>query len=350
MGLFELRDLRIGFDGPSGRVRAVDGMSFRIDAGQTLGIVGESGCGKSVTGLSIMRLLASPPAVYESGVALLDGRDLFALPEREMRKVRGGSIAMIFQEPMTSLNPVYTVGAQIAEAIRLHRDVSRRDALDQAEELLARVGIPSPETNVDAYPHQLSGGMRQRVMIAMALSCSPQLLIADEPTTALDVTIQAQILDLIARFSRESGMGVVLITHDLSVVAEYTQEVVVMYAGQVVEHAKTRDLFAAPRHPYTRGLLGSLPRTGTADGEAPARRTRLPTIAGMVPDLAQLGAGCRFADRCAWAKDACKAEAPPLAEVADAHLVRCIRAEELATSVPPPRTSFAPPPPGLGAS
>jgi oligopeptide/dipeptide ABC transporter ATP-binding protein len=324
MALLEVQNLSTAFHTDAGHVRAVDGVSFSLERGSTLGLVGESGCGKSVTALSIMRLIQSPPGSYEGGAVQFDGRSLLTIPEREMRAVRGGSIAMIFQEPMTSLNPVYSVGAQVIEAIRLHRDVSRDDARESAIGLLKRVGIPAPESNIDAFPHQLSGGMRQRVMIAMALSCEPKLLIADEPTTALDVTIQAQILDLIARLQRESGMAVLLITHDLSVVAEHTQEVAVMYAGQIVEHATTSNLFAAPEHPYTRGLLGSLPRA-----RALGRRSRLPVISGMVPDLANLGPGCRFAERCPAREPRCDASAPPILPLREGHWVRCFRAGEL---------------------
>jgi oligopeptide/dipeptide ABC transporter ATP-binding protein len=328
MALLAVEDLVTTFETESGTVRAVDHVSFDLEEGETLGLVGESGCGKSVTALSILRLIPSPPGRYEHGRVLLRDRDLFSLPEREMRKVRGNEISMIFQEPMTSLNPVYTVGAQIVEAIRLHRDATKAEARTRAVDLLRKVGIPSPSSNVDSYPHQLSGGMRQRVMIAMALACEPKVLIADEPTTALDVTIQAQILDLIARLQRELGMAVLFITHDLSVVAEYTHKVAVMYAGQIVEYAKVGELFKNPLHPYTRGLMASLPARAkrAVPGEP---RPRLPVIEGMVPDLRHLPAGCRFHDRCTYAIEACATDVPPLETKDDGHLVRCIRADEV---------------------
>ena len=267
-----------------------------------------------------------PPARIESGSIRFKGRDLLTLSSREMRDIRGNQISMIFQEPMTSLNPVYSVGSQIIEAIRLHRDDSRKAARERTKELLKLVGIPSPERNIDAYPHQLSGGMRQRVMIAMALACEPALLIADEPTTALDVTIQAQILELLRRLQGELGMSVLLITHDLGVVAEHAEHVVVMYAGRVVESAPVKELFANPRHPYTRGLLGSLPRVGQARG------SRLQTIEGVVPDLLRLPPGCRFGSRCPHVTDACRERDPELRTLGDRHTARCIRAEELASA------------------
>ncbi|MCC7541004.1 MAG: ABC transporter ATP-binding protein, partial [Deltaproteobacteria bacterium] len=285
-------------------------ISFDVPAGGTIALVGESGCGKSVTALSILRLVQSPPGRIESGRILLRGKDLLHLSEREMRKLRGSEISMIFQEPMTSLNPVYTVGAQIVEAIRLHQKVSSSEARKRAIEMLAKVGIPSPQERIDAYPHQLSGGMRQRVMIAMALSCEPKLLIADEPTTALDVTIQAQILDLLAKIRAERGLSVVLITHDLGIVAEFADEVVVMYAGKVAERAKVQDLFAEPLHPYTRGLLRSVPSYGEN-----AQRDRLPTIEGVVPDLRSLPRGCRFQDRCPDVAEVCRQKEPPLVKL-----------------------------------
>ena len=323
--LLRVVDLVTSFRTDDGALRAVDEASFEVEAGTTLGIVGESGCGKSVTALSIMRLLPEPAGRVERGRVELEGRDLLALGERAMQSVRGNAVSMIFQEPMTSLNPVYTVGAQIVEAIRMHQKKSRSEARAQAIEMLKLVGIPSPESNVDAYPHQLSGGMRQRVMIAMALACKPKLLIADEPTTALDVTIQAQILELLKKLQEQLGMAVILITHDLGVIAEYAREVVVMYAGRVVERAPVKDIFERPMHPYTKGLLGSIPvpRKG---GE----RKRLPTIEGMVPDLRALPPGCRFADRCAMAVDACREAEPALDAVAEGHLARCIRSREVA--------------------
>ena len=349
--LLRVRDLVTTFRTDAGTLRAVDEVSFDVPEGATLGIVGESGCGKSVTALSILRLVPYPQGVVEHGKVELRGRDLLALSEREMQDIRGNEISMIFQEPMTSLNPVYTVGAQIVEAIRLHQDKSRREARARAIELLKLVGIPSAETNVDAYPHQLSGGMHQRVMIAIALACEPSLLIADEPTTALDVTIQAQILELLAKLKEQMGMSVVLITHDLGVVAEVASHVIVMYAGRVVESASVEQLFAHPRHPYTRGLLRSLPTFDKAVVEQPARaegdaapavtakpkRARLPVIEGLVPDLLALPPGCRFADRCPLVIPACTAAEPDLAPVTseppgedgEQHLARCIRADEV---------------------
>src|SRR5580658_10521966 len=304
--LLRVRDLVTTFRTDAGVLRAVDQVSFDVPRGGTVALVGESGCGKSVTALSILRLLASPPARIEGGQVELEGRDLLALPEREMRAVRGNVVSMIFQEPMTSLNPVYTVGWQIMEAWRLHRKKSRSEARARAAELLRLVGIADPDTSADAYPHQLSGGQRQRVMIAMALACQPKLLLADEPTTALDVTIQAQILELLRDLQHKMQMSVLLITHDLGVVAENARHVVVMYAGRVVEDAPVAELFARPMHPYTRGLLGSVPR-----GKPEATR-RLHAIEGMVPDLRHLGAGCRFADRCPMRVNKCTEAEPPL--------------------------------------
>ncbi|HEX3343241.1 MAG TPA: ABC transporter ATP-binding protein [Polyangiaceae bacterium] len=327
--LLRVRDLVTSFRTDRGVLRAVDHVSFDVPRAATVALVGESGCGKSVTALSILRLVASPPGRIESGVVALDGRDLLQLPEREMRAVRGDQVSMIFQEPMTSLNPVYTVGWQIMEAIRLHRKKTRRDARARAIELLGLVGIPEPATHVDAYPHQLSGGQRQRVMIAMALACEPKLLVADEPTTALDVTIQAQILELLRELQQRLSMSILLITHDLGVVAENASHVVVMYAGQVVEDAPVKALFAHPMHPYTRGLLDSVPRV------KPAASRRLRTIEGMVPDLRDLAAGCRFADRCPLRIDKCILDEPPLEEVAPGRLSRCWRAKDVPGEAPP---------------
>jgi oligopeptide/dipeptide ABC transporter ATP-binding protein len=325
--LLELHDLRTVFETADATVHAVDGVSFRLPSGGTLGIVGESGCGKSVMALSILRLLPSPPGRIAGGQIMFEGRDLRALSEREMRALRGKSIAMVFQEPMTSLNPVYTVGRQVAEVLELHEGLRGRDAHARAIESLKMVGIPAPERRVDSYPHELSGGMRQRVMIAMAIACRPKLLIADEPTTALDVTIQAQILDLLARLRAELGMGIMLITHDLGVVSEFVDEVLVMYAGKVVEHAPAAALFAAPLHPYTKGLLASVP--GLDKG-----RRRLVTIEGMVPNLAALPAGCRFRDRCPEAVSRCAVQEPPLLEVAHGRRVACfVAAEKLGVAV-----------------
>jgi peptide/nickel transport system ATP-binding protein len=318
--LLELRDLVTEFRTDRGVVRAVDGVSFAIAPRSTLGVVGESGCGKSVTALSVMRLIASPPGRIANGTITYAGKNLLALSAEEMRAIRGNRIAMIFQEPMTSLNPVFTVGSQVAEAVRLHQKKSRKDAHAAAIEMFRLVGIPSPEDRVDAYPHELSGGMRQRVMIAMALACKPDLLIADEPTTALDVTIQAQILELLQNLQRELGMSILLITHDLGVVAETCDEVVVMYAGRIVEQAATDVLFAAPRHHYTAGLLRSVPSYG--DGAAVADHERLVEIKGMVPSLHELPKGCKFVDRCPAAEELCRAEEPPLVQLG-ASRVRC---------------------------
>ncbi len=315
--LLRVEHLVTEFATDGGVLRAVDDVSFEIPAGGTIGIVGESGCGKSVTSLSILRLIQRPGKVA-SGKIVFEGRDLLALSEKEMRSIRGREIAMVFQEPMSSLNPVYTVGEQIAESIILHQKKSKREALARAVELLALVGIPSPAERVSAYPHQLSGGMRQRVMIAMALACDPKLLIADEPTTALDVTIQAQILELLADLRKKTGMAVMLITHDLGLVAEFAEHVVVMYAGRVVESAPVKDLFRKPQHPYTRGLLRSVP--SYSDN---ARKPRLPTIPGVVPDLRKLPPGCRFRDRCDVAIDRCASEEPTLDARPDGRLVRC---------------------------
>jgi len=311
--LLRVRDLVTTFRTDQGVLRAVDEVSFDVAEGATLGIVGESGCGKSVTALSILRLIPYPQGAIDEGRIEFRGKDLLALSERQMQDVRGNDISMIFQEPMTSLNPVYSVGTQIIEAIRLHQKKSRKQARERALEMLRLVGIPAPETNIDAYPHQLSGGMRQRVMIAMALACKPDLLIADEPTTALDVTIQAQILDLLEKLQRELGMSVLLITHDLGVVAETCDEVVVMYAGRVVERASAETLFTSPRHHYTAGLIRSI-----ASGE----QDRLVEIKGMVPALHELPNGCKFADRCPRVEERCRAEEPALVQLG-ASQVRC---------------------------
>jgi peptide/nickel transport system ATP-binding protein len=318
--LLEVRDLVTEFRTDGGAVRAVDGVSLAVPARGTLGVVGESGSGKSVTALSILRLVA-PPGRITGGQVRYGGRDLLALSEAEMRAIRGNRIAMVFQEPMTSLNPVFTAGAQVGEAVRLHQHKSRREARELAIAMLRRVGIPSPEQRVDAYPHQLSGGMRQRVMIAMALACRPDLLIADEPTTALDVTIQAQILELLRSLQAELGMSILLITHDLGVVAETCDEVVVMYAGRVVERAPAAALFARPQHPYTAGLLRSVPSFDGGEAAAAPRR-RLVEIPGMVPPLGALPPGCKFAARCPSAAPRCLAEEPQL-EARAAGAVRC---------------------------
>ncbi|HVW26089.1 MAG TPA: ABC transporter ATP-binding protein [Polyangiaceae bacterium] len=325
--LLSVRELVVRFETDRGPIRAVDEVSFEVPRGTTVALVGESGSGKSVTALALLRLIASPPGAIERGQVLLDGRDLLALAEREMRRVRGREVSLVFQEPMTSLNPVYTAGAQIAEAVRLHEKVSRAAARKRAVEMLGLVGIPSPEERAGAYPHELSGGMRQRVLIAMALVCGPRLLIADEPTTALDVSVQAQILELLVRRKQATGMSMLFITHDLGVVAEIADEVVVLYAGRVVETAPTLSLFRDPRHPYTRALLGSAPP------QCSSRRTdrprRLDAIDGIVPDLAALPSGCRFADRCKLHRskppgyERCTSEEPALLTLGDGRRVRC---------------------------
>jgi peptide/nickel transport system ATP-binding protein len=317
--LLEVRDLKTWFDGDGGPYRAVDGVSFALDAGRTLGIVGESGCGKSVTSLSIMGLVPRPPGRIVGGEILFEGVDLLKLDKAALRDLRGRRMAMIFQEPMTSLNPAYTIGEQIIEALRRHLGLDRAAARARAIEMLRQVRIPAPEERVDDYPHKLSGGMRQRAMIAMALSCAPTLLIADEPTTALDVTIQAQILDLLRRLRAETGTAIILITHDLGVIAELADDVLVMYAGRVVERAPVRALFEAPQHPYTIGLFGAIP-------ELDRRRARLATIEGTVPDPGAAIAGCAFAPRCPFAEPRCHAEAPALRAVAPDHDAACWRA------------------------
>ena len=320
MALLEVENLQTHFGTPDGVVRAVEGLSFHVEAGETLGIVGESGCGKSVTSMSILRLLPEPPGKV-TGSIRFEGRELLQLSDREMRKIRGNKISMVFQEPMTSLNPVMTVGEQISETVRIHQGASAKDAEAKAIEMLQLVGIPAPERRVREYPHQLSGGMRQRVMIAMALACNPRLLIADEPTTALDVTIQAQILDLMRDLKTRLGSAIVLITHDLGVVAEMAQRVVVMYAGRKVEEAPVNEIFARPMHPYTRGLLGAIPKLGSSLGGG--GRVRLAEITGHVPSLRTPIAGCAFAGRCGSATDVC-ALIPPAVEVkAAGHAVAC---------------------------
>ena len=326
--LLDVQNLRTGFHTHAGVIRAVDGVDFSIDTGGTLGVVGESGSGKSVTALSIMRLIDAPGRVEPTSTISFEGRDLATLSEEEMTKIRGNEISMIFQEPMTSLNPVLTIGRQIAEALILHRDMDRTAAWAKSIEMLALVNIPEPARRVAEYPHQLSGGMRQRVMIAMALACSPKLLIADEPTTALDVTIQAQILDLMRALKEKTGAAIVLITHDLGVVAEMAQRVIVMYAGRKVEQAPVDALFERPRHPYTQGLLHSIPRLGaTAAGE----RIRLEEISGMVPSMREEIPGCVFAPRCVHATDRCRSEYPPLEDKGNGHSVACWEADRIGT-------------------
>jgi oligopeptide/dipeptide ABC transporter ATP-binding protein len=322
MALLEVSNLRTSFQTDAGVARAVDGVSFAVEAGEIVGVVGESGSGKSVTSLSILGLIPTPPGRIEPGSSVrFKGEELVGAPESRLRQLRGNEIAMIFQEPMTSLNPVYPVGEQIAESLRLHRKMGKREARSRAVELLREVGIADPEERARAYPHQLSGGMRQRVMIAIALSCEPALLIADEPTTALDVTIQAQILELILALRERRGMGVLLITHDLGVVAEVCDRVVVMYGGEVVEQGSVEELFRDPRHPYTRGLLAAIPRLGS-------RVERLAAIPGTVPAPTAWPQGCRFHPRCAEALPRCAREAPPIVTLGAGRSVRCWLEEE----------------------
>ncbi|WP_342362090.1 ABC transporter ATP-binding protein [Terrarubrum flagellatum] len=317
--VLDVRDLKTHFRTDRGFYRAVDGVSFSVAKGRTLGIVGESGCGKSVTSLSIMGLVPEPPGIRAGGQIIFGGRDLLQCSRAELEEIRGARIAMIFQEPMTSLNPVYRVGDQIIEGLRRHRDMSAAEARERAIEMLRLVRIPSPEIRVDSYPHEMSGGMRQRVMIALALACDPQVLIADEPTTALDVTIQAQILELMRDLQKRLGAAIVLITHDLGVIAETADDVVVMYAGKIVESATVATLFANAQHPYTLGLLASIPRLDKD-------RERLQTIEGMVPSPDAMPAGCRFAPRCALANKRCRDEEPPLRTLGLDHLAACWRA------------------------
>ena len=318
--LLEVRNLQTHFPTRAGLVRAVDGVSFHLDRGELLGLVGESGCGKSITALSVMRLVALPGKIV-NGEILFDGRDLLKLSDAEMREMRGDDIAMIFQDPMTSLNPVFTVGEQISEALRLHRKMSKKQARQATVEAMREVAIPDPARRVDDYPHQLSGGMRQRVMIAMALACNPKLLIADEPTTALDVTIQAQILELLDDLRKQRELAVLLITHDLGVVAEVADRVAVMYTGRIVEESPVDELFARPKHPYTEGLLRSVPKLTIADV---ARKERLETIEGVVPRPTDLPPGCHFAPRCQHRMPRCTAEEIPLYQLENGVEVRCV--------------------------
>ena len=316
--LLEIRNLQTYFDVRGGVLKAVDDVSISIGAGETLGLVGESACGKSVTASTVMRLIPIPPGRIAGGEILFEGTDLLRLPESEMRKVRGKSISMIFQEPMTSLNPVFPVGDQVSEIITLHEKLSSREARNRVIEAFRRVRIPAPESRIDDYPHQMSGGMRQRVMIAMALACNPRLMIADEPTTALDVTIQAQILELMNQLKTETGASILFITHDLGVIAEMAQKVAVMYAGKIMEVADVQTLFADPKHPYTVGLMNSIPLLGIGK-----RQQRLCTIPGVVPSLFSLGTGCLFEDRCTEAFEPCGRIAPPMVDFGSGHLVRC---------------------------
>jgi oligopeptide/dipeptide ABC transporter ATP-binding protein len=316
--ILEVKNLVTAFDTEGGRIRAVDDVSFHIKKQQTLGLVGESGCGKSVTALSIMRLLPKPTGIIESGQILFNGSDLVQLPAERMHEIRGKRISMVFQEPMTSLNPVHRIGKQVGEVYRLHfSEMSEREIRQNSLELLQKVGIPEPEQRMEEYSHQISGGMRQRVMIALALACKPDILIADEPTTALDVTIQAQILDLMHNLQSETGMAVMVITHDLGVIAETCQDVVVMYAGKVAETASAVELFKNPQHPYTQGLLDSIPRLETP------RKTKLNIIKGIVPSLYELPSGCRFRNRCPHAMDICTGDPPPMISVAKDHFAAC---------------------------
>jgi peptide/nickel transport system ATP-binding protein len=320
MALLDIRDLKVHFKTDDGWLHAVDGVDISIDRGETVSVVGESGCGKTVTAMTVLKLVPMPPGRIAGGQVLWQGRDLVRAGPEEMQRVRAKEIAIVFQEPMTSLNPVYSVGEQIAESLRLHEGLGRRAALDRAIEMLALVRIPTPERRVNDYPHQFSGGMRQRVMIAIALACNPKLLIADEPTTALDVTIQAQILDLLAELKERLGMAIMLITHAMGVVAEVAQRVVVMYAGMVVEEASVEELFAHPRHPYTQGLIRSIPRIDTAA----LHKVRLEQIPGTVPKLIDPAEGCRFAPRCKHAVPECVVATPALREPVPRHKVRCI--------------------------
>jgi len=317
--LLEIRDLCTCFDSPAGVVRAVDGVSLALEQGETLGVVGESGCGKTVLALSVMRLVPIPPGRIEKGNIIFNSRDLLTLDAKEMMAIRGRDISMVFQEPMTALNPVFRIGDQIMEVIRRHRKVGYGEALDHAIAMLTQVGIPQPGKRVRDYPHQLSGGMRQRVMIAIALACRPKLMLADEPTTALDVTIQAQIIDLLNQLKKEMGTAIILITHDLGVVAESAQKVAVMYAGEIVEYARVDNLFRNPLHPYTVGLLESIPPLE----KMPSREARLNTIAGTVPDLYRQIIGCRFQDRCPFVMAVCKEIKPELKGTSGEHVVRC---------------------------
>lgn len=320
--LLDIRSLETQFFTDDGLARAVDGVSYSLAKGETVGVVGESGCGKSVTALSVLRLIPNPPGRIVGGEIMFEGTNLLDLTPAEMRRIRGNDISMIFQEPMTSLNPVFTIGNQIGEAVRLHQGLSAKEATNKAIEMLTLVGIPEPARRVHEYPHQLSGGMRQRAMIAMALSCNPKVLIADEPTTALDVTIEAQILDLMRNLQNELGTAVILITHDLGVVAEMARKVVVMYAGKVVEQAPVETIFAEPNHPYTQGLLNSLPNAelGAVSG---GQKRRLQEIPGIVPSLLNLPQGCKFASRCPKAMAACEEKEPPLVQVGEDHLSAC---------------------------
>ena len=323
--LLEVKNLKTHFFTMEGVVKAVDGVSYELNEGETLGLVGESGCGKSVSALSVMRLIPDPPGKIVDGEIFLDGEDILKIDMEGMREVRGAKIAMVFQEPMTSLNPVLTVERQITETLQLHMGMSKLESQRESVNLLTRVGIPDPEMRIKQYPHQFSGGMRQRVMIAMALSCNPRLIIADEPTTALDVTIQAQILDLMKSLTTELGVALIVITHNLGVVARYADRVNIMYAGKVIERGEAHEIYSNPRHPYTVGLLRSVPRLDLP------RRAKLDPIEGQPPDLINLPPGCAFRERCRWAIDKCATDTPELVETSDGHLSACFRADELGT-------------------
>ena len=321
--LLEVKDLKTHFFTSEGVVKAVDGVSYDLEEGETLGLVGESGCGKSVSALSLMRLIPTPPGEIVNGEVFFEGQDILKIGMEDMRHIRGGKISMIFQEPMTSLNPVLTIERQLTETLQLHKGMSRGDARKEAEALLLRVGIPDPPGRMKQYPHQFSGGMRQRVMIAMALSCNPRLIIADEPTTALDVTIQAQILELMKALTTEFGVALIVITHNLGVVARYADRVNIMYAGKIIERSTAREIYGNPRHPYTVGLLKSVPRLDQP------RRARLEPIEGQPPDLINLPQGCAFRARCRWAVDRCATEVPPLMQTGDGHWSACWQADQL---------------------
>ena len=324
--LLEVKDLKTHFFTSDGVVKAVDGVSYDLEEGETLGLVGESGCGKSVSALSVMRLIPDPPGRIVDGTILLDGEDILKVQMDDMREIRGAKIAMVFQEPMTSLNPVLTVERQLTETLQLHMGMNKLESQRESVNLLTRVGIPDPEERIKQYPHQFSGGMRQRVMIAMALSCNPRLIIADEPTTALDVTIQAQILDLMKSLTTEFGVALIIITHNLGVVARYADRVNIMYAGKVIERGNASEIYSNPRHPYTVGLLRSVPRLDLP------RRAKLDPIEGQPPDLINLPPGCSFRDRCRWAIDKCATDSPELMESSEGHLSACWRAEDLGPS------------------
>ncbi len=321
--LLEVKDLKTAFYTFEGVVKAVDGVSYEVEEGETLGLVGESGCGKSVSALSLMRLIPDPPGKITDGEIFFEGEDILKIDMDDMRRIRGAKMSMVFQEPMTSLNPVLTLEKQLSETLQLHKGMNREEARNESVNLLGRVGIPDPERRVRQYPHQFSGGMRQRVMIAMALSCSPKLIIADEPTTALDVTIQAQILELMKSLTTEFGVALIVITHNLGVVARYADRMNIMYAGKIIERGTAKEIYSNPRHPYTVGLLKSVPRLDLP------RRAKLDPIEGQPPDLVNIPPGCAFRDRCRWAVDKCATDTPPLMQVGEGHLSACWRADQL---------------------